>query len=158
MVDTFCGIGDDSLILHAGWFTIRCYPSEYETTSQRVVVAFTADLDCHYNFPVSNGLWYYLAIRRNLKNVRIMVNGVELEDVVEICELPLAPASDEFRIGSLVCVDEIYGTNLVGPIRNQNLLSELRSNKSISVDIGKPCRDHRSHLSLFLHKLSNQKL
>ena len=105
-----CNKSDDSLILHSRWFTMNCYPYSEMTSSQRAVIALTVNHNCHFHFPVSNGIWYFLRIRRFDLSVKMEINGVEVEDLVQECDKPLAKASDMFRLGSYVCVDEIFGS------------------------------------------------
>ena len=109
----YCDSDDYMLILRSPWIKIICQRDQDRNAEQKVVLIFTFDLDCRYNIPVSNGLWYYLGVLRDDKEVYIYVNGVELQDVEKECGLPLPTPADKIKLGSLVCVDEIYATKLI---------------------------------------------
>ena len=133
----YCENGSEALILHSRWFAIKCHPGGIEIAPRRISVSFTVDLDCQYNFPVSNGVWYYLEVRRDANDdVGINVNGLELEDVVKVCGLPLEPKGD-FKIGSNVCVDEIYGTKKILGDTYQTFFTKITNKGFAEDDIGK---------------------
>ena len=113
----YCNV-NDTLILHSRFFTISCYFSDKQISSQRVIVAFTDGIQCQYHFPASNGIWYHLMVKRSGVKVDFFVNGVEVKDIVEDCDGSPAPTSDYFLLGSDVCVDELYGAPTVPEYKN----------------------------------------